>query len=148
MPIQHSPDCTWEACKKNRNGEQHITNSKITKGIVSGRFKMKILTRKRASKRCACNINIEFSRFNSGTWFDALSVNHSENGMCIKSNTSFKPGTPLLIRIKNYPSKISCPCACTGLPTITLGEIQWCSEMSDSFFSSSQIGVKYNLSGY
>ena len=30
-----------------------------------------------------------------------------------------------------------------GLPTITLGEIKWCREISDAVFSSYEVGVKY-----
>ena len=110
---------------------------------------MKTFIEKRTSKRCVYNVPIEFSPFHLGGWFKALSINHSENGMCIKSNNGFKPGTTLIVRTKNYPSKVSCPCcADEGLRTITLGQIEWCREVPERIFSSNEIGVRYHLSGY
>jgi len=109
---------------------------------------MKTIRKKRSYHRCAYNASIGLSSFNSGQWLEAESLDHCKKGMCIKSNINFRPGTTLLIRVKNYPAKGSCPCAFEGLPSMTLGEVKWCRETPDSIFSSFKIGVKYFTPDY
>ena len=109
---------------------------------------MKTNSKKRSYKRCAYDAPIELSCFNSGQWLEAVSVDHCKKGTGIKSNTSFLPGTTLLIRVKNYSSKVSCPCAFEGLPSLALGEVKWCRETPDSIISAFKIGVKYYAPNY
>ena len=49
----------------------------------------------------------------------------------------------VLIRAGTYASDDSCTCDFEGLPTITLGEIKWCREISDAVFPSYEVGIKY-----
>jgi hypothetical protein len=63
--------------------------------------------------------------------------------MCFKSKQNVKVKSTVLIRTATYASDDSCTCDFEGLPTITLGEIKWCREISDAVFPSYEVGVKY-----
>ena len=103
---------------------------------------------RRSYKRCPYKAPIGMSFFNSGQWLEAQTLNHCKKGMCIKSNINFQPGSTLLIKTKNYPSKDSCPCAFEGLLMTTLGEIKWCRKMHDAISPIYETGVKYYAPHY
>ena len=103
---------------------------------------------KRASKRCSYKAPIQFSLINKTNPEDAYTINHTKSGMCIKSKHSFKVGSTVLIRIQKYSSNGSCACGFEGLPQMSLGEIKWCREISNSPLYSYKLGVKYYPSPY
>ena len=103
---------------------------------------------KRSYERCPYETPIWLTRFNTGQWLEAQTLNHCMDGMCVKLNFYFQPGTPVLIRVKNYPSDGSCTCNFEGLPTITLGEIKWYREHPDITHPSYDVGVKYYAPEY
>ena len=83
------------------------------------------------------------TRLNTGCWLEAKTLNYSLEGMCVKSNVRFRPGTALLIRIDHRRSDVSFTGTFADLPTMTLGEVKWCRELPEKGFSSYDMGIKY-----
>jgi hypothetical protein len=104
---------------------------------------MTTYSEKRSFNRCMYQAPIKFSHFNQDHSFDAHTINYSVSGMCFKSKQNVKVKSSVLIRTGTYASDDSCTCDFEGLPTITLGEIKWCREISDAAFPSYEVGVKY-----
>jgi len=98
---------------------------------------------KRSYERYPHMTPIWLTRFNSGRWLEAQTLNHCIDGMCVQSHFYFQPGTPVLIRVKNYPPAGSCNYNFEGFPTINLGEVKWCRENPDTTPASYGVGVKY-----
>ena len=109
---------------------------------------MTAYSEKRSCNRCPHQAPIQFSYFNQDNSFGAHTINHSISGMCFKSKHHVKVKSTILIRTESYASDDSCSCAFEGLPSISLGEIKWCREISDAIFSSYEIGVKYHGPDY
>ncbi|MBU0987963.1 MAG: response regulator [Proteobacteria bacterium] len=105
-------------------------------------------TEKRSCKRNRYEAAVRSTLFNTGTWIKAQTLNHCPEGMCIKSNVLFRPGTTLLIRLEHRPSKTSDTRNSEGLPTIILADVKWCREISDTSFASYEAGVKYYAPHY
>ena len=105
-------------------------------------------TEKRSCERYAHEVLIHFTRFNTGCWLKAQTLNHCLEGMCVKTNVHFQPGTTLLIRVEHDASRTSGTCAFEVLPTLILAEVKWCREIPDESFSSYEAGVKYYAPHY
>lgn len=105
----------------------------------------KTQTEKRSCERRTYETPIRLTHFkgNGGHWLEAQTLNHCLDGMGVKSNVHFRPGTALLIRVEHCASNGSCTCAFEGLPSICLGEVKWCREISDATPSSYDLGFKY-----
>ena len=97
----------------------------------------------RSGERHRHEVSVWCARLNTGSWLEAKTLNYSIEGMCVKSNVRFRPGTALLIRIDHWPPDVSYTGTFTALPTMTLGEVKWCRELSEKGFSSYDIGIKY-----
>ena len=104
---------------------------------------------KRAHERQCYGLPIQFSYFNKKHHFDAQTINHCTNGMCIRSDFFVKPGCTIFIMVKKIPSeKRSATDAYNNLPLITIAEVKWCRPISDENDYSYEIGVKYHQVGY
>jgi hypothetical protein len=103
---------------------------------------------KRACERHSNNIPVRLTRFNTGYWQEAKTLNHCLEGMCVKSNAHFQPGTTLLIRVEHGASGASSSCDFQELPTIILAEVKWCREISEISFFAYEAGVKYYAPHY
>ena len=87
---------------------------------------------KRTYTRHPYSVPVEISYISKGNKFDAQSLNHSEGGMCLASSFSFHPGETLNVRVKEFHPQGPCTGLCEGLRSITLAEVQWCSDVSDT----------------
>jgi len=103
---------------------------------------------KRSCERYAHEALIHCTRFNTGCWLKAQTLNHGLEGMCVKTNVCFQPGTTLLIRVEHDAAKTSGACAFEVLPTLILAEVKWCREIPDEIFSAYEAGVKYYAPHY
>jgi len=104
---------------------------------------MTVYNEKRSCKRCVHKIPIWLTRFNTGNWSEAQTLNHCTDGMRVKSNFYLRPGTTILLRTKNSASSGFCTRTVEGLLTMSLGEVKWCRENSDVTPFSYDLGVKY-----
>ena len=98
---------------------------------------------KRSYKRCTCKAPTWVSCYNAEYGREALTINYGEEGMCVKSNIYFQPGTTLLIRAGHCAPKADGTYTFEGLPTIVHAEVKWCREIADPIISSYALGVKY-----
>jgi hypothetical protein len=103
---------------------------------------------KRSCERCACGTPILLTRFNTTNWFEGQTLNHCTEGMCVQSNFLLRPGTTVLIRMKENAPNGSRPYAYEGLPTIALGKVKWYRENPDATPSSYDLGIKYFTPAY
>ncbi len=104
---------------------------------------MKAYKDKRTFDRRRYTATIEFSYFNRDHYYEAQTLNHSDEGMCFKSEISLRPGATVLIRVKNLHPNGACNGDCWGLRSITLAEAKWCKEILTDTGSFYEIGVKY-----
>ena len=102
----------------------------------------------RSGERHTYEAPIRCTRLNTGCWLEAKTLNYSIEGMCVKSNVRFRPGTALVIRVDPWPSDVSCTSTVISLPTMTLGEVKWCRELPEKGFSSYDMGIKYFVPEY
>jgi hypothetical protein len=104
---------------------------------------MKDREEKRAYSRQPYPVPIEISYVRKGNRLSAQSLNHCEGGMCFESGCPFHPGETLNIRVKEFHPQGPCTGLCEGLRSITLAEVQWCSEVPDSDASHYRVGIKF-----
>ena len=100
-------------------------------------------TEKRSYKRCTCKASTWVSYSNAEWGHEALTINYGEEGMCVKSNSYFQPGTTLLIKAGYCGPKADSTYTFEGLPTIVHAEVKWCREIKDPIISAYALGVKY-----
>ena len=105
---------------------------------------------KRSCQRYPCEAPIGVTRFKTGycNWCDAQILNHSSDGVCVKSSTSFQPGTTVLVRIQPHPSNSFQTISLDGLRAMSIGEVKWCAEHPDEAQFCYDLGVKYHVPDY
>jgi hypothetical protein len=74
--------------------------------------------------------------------FNARSVNFSRNGLILVSRKAVKPGTNLIVRIKDLPLSQTGR-NIEGYRTTGLAEVQWVEEIIDSDGLAYALGVSY-----
>lgn len=104
---------------------------------------MKGLDEKRVYTRRRYQVPIEISYISKGKNLSAQLLDHCEGGMCFESHFSFQPGETLNIRVKEFHPRGPCVGLCEGLRTITLAEVKWCSDVSDTETSNYRVGIKF-----
>jgi hypothetical protein len=98
---------------------------------------------KRSYKRCTCRAPTWVSYSNTESAHEVLTINYGEEGLCVKSNIYFQPGTPLLIKSGCCAPKAHGAYTFEGLPTVVHAEVKWCRKISDPIIPSYTLGVKY-----
>jgi hypothetical protein len=68
--------------------------------------------------------------------------------MCVHSNFLLRPGTTVLVRIRENESNCSHTSAAEGLPTMALGKVKWCKENPEAIQFSYDLGIKYFAPAY
>ncbi len=104
---------------------------------------MKVSKEKRAYTRRHYTVPIEISYISKEDKFGAQTLNHSEGGMCFESKSAFHPGETLNIRVKDFHPKGPCTGLCEGLRSISLAEVKWCHDMSDTDPSNYRVGTQF-----
>ncbi len=74
--------------------------------------------------------------------FNARSVNFSRNGLILVSRKSVKPGTNLIVRIKDVPHSQT-GMNFEGFRTAGLAEVLWVEEIIDADGLAYALGVRY-----
>ena len=104
---------------------------------------MKSDVEKRACERCNHAATFAVSYFNQEPSYYVQTINHSLYGMCFKSSFFLQPGTTLFIGVLNFNPDGSSTVLSEGLPSVSLAEVKWCSEVPGDSASQYLIGVKY-----
>lgn len=81
--------------------------------------------------------------FNFENDYDGQMLNFSQNGMCIRTDRFFKPGTAVLIRIDSYPKGDAVRQEEGGLRAATLAQVQWSRDDEDLPGHRYTSGVRY-----
>ena len=104
---------------------------------------MKDREEKRAFTRRNYQVPIEISYVGHGKISSAQSLNHCEGGMCFDSTSSFHPGVTLCVRVKDFHPHGPFIGLCEGLRSITLAEVKWCTEITDTDVSNYRVGIQF-----
>lgn len=98
---------------------------------------------KRNRQRFSCQAAIVCGLFNSNQACEAEMVNCSSDGMCFKSDATFKERSTILFRIKGPPKADERTKNIEGLRSISLAEVRWWKESPGKHERPFYIGVKY-----
>ena len=104
---------------------------------------MNTVPESRASERQDYTTPIVFSYSNKKHLFNAQTLNHCAGGVGFKPNVFLQPGITLYIRVKELHLNGSYTGRCKGLRSVTLAEVKWCKEISDSDRFSDVLGTKH-----
>ncbi len=93
----------------------------------------------------ACNIPIpiNISFFHSNRSISAQLVDHSGSGICFISKHFFLQGTPIVFKIDYKAVDPSHNCHIERLPSMNVGEITWCNELTSGSSTPFKVGVKF-----
>ena len=98
---------------------------------------------KRIFKRHNHKAIIICAYFNTNKYCRAKMLNYCEGGLYFESEFPFKPRSCIYIRLEEFsPITSGSPRHC-GARTTTLGEVQWCKELSGTESIKYGIGVRY-----
>jgi len=86
---------------------------------------------KRSDTRRCFTLPVEISYINMEKRSDAQLIDCGGDGMCIKCRTGYKPGTSLVIRVKDFKSNDKSADLCEGPRTISVVDVKWCEEIID-----------------
>ncbi len=105
---------------------------------------------KRTCSRCPHEVPVIYGYFNSGYYYPATAINHSEDGIYLEADFFIKPGASVFIRAESGTAGLSknTPCECLGHRMIALGQVKWCRELSASKFSCYGVGIKFYEPAY
>lgn len=92
---------------------------------------------------CPHPIPISISFFHTDRSVSAELVDHSTNEICFVSKQFFLQGTPVIFRIDYKSVNPDNNCHIERLPSINVGEIISCSELSSEASAPFKVGVKF-----
>ena len=92
---------------------------------------------------CQHPVPINISFFHNNRSVSAELVNHSRNEICFVSKQFFLQGTPIIFRIDYKSVNPAHNCHIERLPSINVGEITSCNELSSESSSPFKVGVKF-----
>jgi hypothetical protein len=98
---------------------------------------------KRSKTRFYDQGSVTCSHFNVERRHDAQMLNFSQNGMCFRTDQSFKPGATVLIRLDQCPEGAAVRREEAGLRNITLAKVQWSRYEEDLQMPMFTSGVQY-----
>jgi hypothetical protein len=104
---------------------------------------MKANPEKRTCDRHRLKADVMFSYFNKEPSYFAQTQNLGSGGMCFCTSLLLKPGSTVCIRLKKVHADASGAGCCEGLRSITLGQVQWCHEVSGFEAAKYSAGIKY-----
>lgn len=104
---------------------------------------MNDFSEKRTFERHKQEANLICAFFNTNKYHQGQMRNYGEGGLFFESKFPFKPGTSIYIRIEKFARKSSHLALKYGCRTVTLGEVKWCEEISDTESNKYGIGVRY-----
>ncbi len=104
---------------------------------------MKANLEKRTCDRHRLKADVMFSYFNKEPSYLAQTQNLGPGGMCFCTSLPLQPGSTVCIRLKKIhadPPGAGCR---EGLRSITLGQVQWCHELTGLEAAKYSVGIKY-----
>ncbi|NNL77480.1 MAG: PilZ domain-containing protein [Desulfobacterales bacterium] len=102
-------------------------------------------TEKRRQLRHKCEATIEWSYFNKDIYFDAKLRNFSEGGVYLETVHDLKPGATIFMKM-NMVSSIKIDSLNHKRPrSVTMGEVKWRIDLSESDQSYYGVGVRYPI---
>lgn len=98
---------------------------------------------KRAHSRFYDRGSVICSHFNFTRRYHGQVLNFSPQGMCIRTDRFFKPGTAVLIRLSHCPEGHAARQEEGGMRNTTLARVQWCRHDEDQLDAGYTSGVRY-----
>lgn len=98
---------------------------------------------KRVHQRFYDRGSVTCSHFNFQKHYEGQVLNYSPDGMCIRTNRFFKPGTNVLIRLNRCPDGAAARQEEGGIRTTTLATVQWCRQDGEIPEHGYTSGVRY-----
>ncbi len=103
-------------------------------------------TDRRRHARIRCKAVIAWSYFNQDAYFNARLINFSKNGVCFETERELKPGVSIFLNMKNISSDMIEAGDHQRPRSISLGEVQWCIDLSEKDQSCYGVGVRFPFS--
>lgn len=97
---------------------------------------------KRSDTRRCLSLPLEISYINMGEKSDAQLLDCCEDGMCIRSRTGYKPGTSLVVRVKNFKSSNEIFDFSEVPRSISVVNVKWCEEIIDKERPYFKVGLQ------
>ena len=98
---------------------------------------------KRESRRFSCEAPIFCGLFHSNQACQAEMVNCSSDGMCFRSDSSFKERSTILFRVSGPLKSAKGSKNLEGFRSVSLAEVRWLRESEEKDERPFYIGVKY-----
>ena len=100
-------------------------------------------TDRRRHTRIRCEANIEWSYFNQDVYFDARLIDFSKNGVQFETDRELKPGVSIFLNMKRISSGMIETQDHQRPRSVSLGEVQWCIDLSEKDRSCYGVGVRF-----
>jgi hypothetical protein len=100
-------------------------------------------TDKRRYERIRCEAVIEWSYFNQDVYFDAKLINFSKNGVYFETDRELKQGVSIFLNTKSIRPSMSNSKHHQRPRSVSLGEVQWCLDLSERDKSCYGVGVRF-----
>ena len=120
-------------------GENHISPASLNYRPVEPKERDK---GKRTDARRYFSLPLEISYINKEERSDAQLIDCCVDGMCIRSRTGYKPGTNLVVRVKNFKSIDADTDFYEGPRSINLVDVKWCEEIIDDERPYFKVGLQ------
>ncbi|MBW2410858.1 MAG: PilZ domain-containing protein, partial [Deltaproteobacteria bacterium] len=86
---------------------------------------------------------IAWSYFNQNACFDARLINFSQNGVYFQTDRELKPGVSIFLNMKKISSGMIEANDHQRPRSVSLGEVQWCIDLSGRNRSCFGVGVRF-----
>ena len=100
-------------------------------------------TEKRKDRRHKCEAIVEWSHFNKDICFDAKILNFSQSGVYFETGHELKPGSTIILKMKMGSSNRFYSLGHERPRSVSLGEVKWATDLSESGKSNYGVGVRY-----
>jgi hypothetical protein len=104
---------------------------------------------KRGDERYGCRSRLEWAYFNRRTHHSARMVNFSLSGACFETTRALIPGATVLMRVDEFRPECRAECRegvdCPFPRSITLGEVKWCRDVSETGRQRFGVGVRFPM---
>jgi hypothetical protein len=104
---------------------------------------------KRCGGRLACRSPIAWAYFNKPETHQGQMLNYSSHGVGFECAQAPFHGATILVRLNAYPAECRAGCQggpeCPWPPSVVLGDVKWCRDLSASGMQRFGVGVKFHL---
>jgi hypothetical protein len=104
---------------------------------------------KRLDDRLSCRSPVAWTYFNKPETHAGQMRNFSIRGACFECTQAPVQGATIMVRLEAYPAECRSGCLgrrdCPWPPSIVLGDVKWCRDLSSSGPPRFGVGVKFYL---